>query len=217
VQRLRSYGQHCGLAHALEVVGERWALLIVRDLTLGPKRFTDLRLGLPRIPTNVLSSRLKELESAGVVRRRPLPRPASAVAYELTEYGEELEPIVLQLGRWGAKTLGEPKPEDIVTVDGVALALRATFRPQSAVGVRAGYEVHVGDVMVHARIDDGTLDTDGGPLPDADLVVTMPRITTLKPLLARELTPAEAVESGQVRLVGEMAEFERFVDVFGIS
>src|SRR5438105_14626994 len=101
----RTYGQFCGLARALELVGERWALLIVRDLLVGPKRFTDLRRGLPRIPTNVLSTRLKELEHNGIVRRRLLPRPASGVVYELTEHGRELEDIVLRLGLWGAATL----------------------------------------------------------------------------------------------------------------
>src|ERR671936_950820 len=113
--RRRSYGQFCGLARAVEVVGERWALLIVRDLLVGPKRFTDLRRGLPRIPTNVLAERLRELEYAGVVRRRLLPRPAGSVVYELTPYGQELEEAVLPLGRWGARALGEPRPDEIVT------------------------------------------------------------------------------------------------------
>src|SRR5437588_11310339 len=133
----RTYGQFCGLAHAMELVGERWALLVVRDLVLGPKRFGDLRRGLPRIPTNILSARLKELEAAGVVRRRLLPRPAAGVAYELTEYGRELEDVVLRLGLWGAKSLREPLPEDIVTTDSLVLALRATFRPEAARALRA--------------------------------------------------------------------------------
>lgn len=126
----RTYGQFCGLARALEIVGERWALLIVRDLAVGPKRFTDLRQGLPKIPTNVLSTRLKELEQSDVVRRRVLPRPAAAVVYELTEYGRGLEDIVIRLGRWGARTLGEPRQDEIVTPDSMIMALRATFRPE---------------------------------------------------------------------------------------
>lgn len=215
--RLRSYGQYCGLAHALEIVGERWAMLIVRDLVLGPKRFTDLRLGLPRIPTNVLSARLKELENAGVVRRRTLPRPSAAVAYELTEYGAELEDVVLRLGRWGARTLGEPGPEDIVTADGEVLALRATFRPEGAVGVRAGYQVRVADVVVHALVDDGTLTAGEGPLPEPDLVLEMDEMTALKPLLTGEIGPEDAVASGLVSVTGEMSEFRRFLAVFGVS
>src|SRR5688572_3869489 len=101
----RAYGQFCGVARAVEMVGERWAMLIVRDLLVSPKRYTDLREGLPRIPTNILSVRLKELEDAGVVRRRVLPRPSGSVVYALTDYGTELEDIVLALGRWGAKSL----------------------------------------------------------------------------------------------------------------
>ena len=100
----RTYGQSGGLAQALEIIGERWALLIVRDLLEGPRRFTDLRSGLPRIATNVLSARLKQLETAGVVRRRVLPRPDGSVVYELTDYGRELEDVVDSLARWGARS-----------------------------------------------------------------------------------------------------------------
>jgi DNA-binding HxlR family transcriptional regulator len=111
----RGYGQYCGLARALELVGERWALLIIRDLLVGPRRFTDLRRGLPRIPTNVLADRLKELERDGIVRRRILPRPASATVYELTPYGAQVEDAVMRLGMWGAQSLGEPSPDEIIT------------------------------------------------------------------------------------------------------
>src|SRR5690349_12444802 len=160
----RPYHQVCGLAHALELVGERWALLVVRDLVLGPKRFTDLRRGLPRIPTNILSARLKELEDAGIVRRRLLPRPAAGVAYELSEYGQELEDVVLRLGLWGARSLGNPRPEDIVTTDSLILALRATFSPEAAGDLRATYELRLGPVVVHASVDRGTLQAGEGPL-----------------------------------------------------
>ena len=140
--RLRSYGQYCGVAHALELVGERWALLIVRDLILGPKRFTDLRLGLPRIPTNVLTTRLKELEESGVIRRRALPRPTASVVYELTEYGLQLEDIVLRLGAWGVQSMGDPKPEDILTADGAVLALRTAVHPELlSASERIGYQL----------------------------------------------------------------------------
>src|SRR5437868_7024460 len=138
----RTYGQFCGLARALELVGERWALLIVRDLLVGPRRFTDLRHGLPRIPTNVLSERLKELEQGGVVRRRVLPRPAASVVYELTEYGGGLGGVVQRLGLWGAQSLGEPRPGEIMTTDSMIMALRTTFVPAAAEGVHLRYELH---------------------------------------------------------------------------
>src|SRR5882762_9131790 len=98
----RTYGDACGIARALDVVGERWALLVVRELLLGPKRFTDLRAGLPNVSPDVLSQRLRELESAGLVRRRKLAPPAGSRVYDLTDRGHQLEPVVLALGRWGS-------------------------------------------------------------------------------------------------------------------
>jgi DNA-binding HxlR family transcriptional regulator/putative sterol carrier protein len=209
----RTYGQYCGLAHALELVGHRWALLVVRDLILGPKRFTDLRQGLPRIPTNVLSQRLKELERAGVVRRRVLPRPSSAVVYELTDYGRGLEDVVLRLGLWGARAMGDPGAEDIVTADALRLALRATFRPEAARGRRATYELRLGEIVVHARVDDGNLEVGEGPLAGADL--TIESDLAIRPLLSGELSPDEAIASGRIRVTGDH-DLARFVEVFHI-
>jgi DNA-binding HxlR family transcriptional regulator/putative sterol carrier protein len=216
IQRVktRSYGKYCGLAHALELVGERWALVLVSDLIRGPKRFSDLQRGQPRIPSNVLSARLRELEDAGVVRRRVLPRPASGVGYELTEYGRELEDVVLRLGLWGAKTMTEPRPEDIVTADTVLLALRSTFQPEAARDLRVSYELRLGKTVVHAHVDDGTLAVDEGPLSEADLVLETD--LTLHPLLTGELDPGEAIKNGSVRITGKRELLERFVDVFHI-
>jgi DNA-binding HxlR family transcriptional regulator len=210
----RSYGQFCGLARALELVGERWALLVVRDLFCGPKRFTDLRRGLPRIPTNILSVRLRELEAAGVVRRRLLPRPAAGVVYELTEYGQELEEALLKLGLWGAKSLGEPQPEEVMTTDSLIMALRATFLPASARGLRAAYELRVGEIVIHARIDRGVLNVGEGPLSDADLVIEAG--PAIRAMMAGELSPGDAVESGTVRLTGDPDLLTRFAEVFQI-
>ena len=212
--RTRTYSQYCGLACALELVGERWALLIVRDLLLGPKRFTDLRRGLPRIPTNVLSSRLKELEEAGIVSRRILPRPSTGIVYELTECGRELEDVVLRLDLWGAKTMRQPRPEDTVNTDSVLLGLRALFQPEAARGLRASYELHLGGLVVHARIDRGSLEVGEGPLDDADLVLETD--FGLRAVLTGEVSPAEAVESGRIRLAGERDLLEPFVEMFRI-
>jgi DNA-binding HxlR family transcriptional regulator len=210
----RTYGQYCGIARALELVGERWALLVVRDLILGPKRFTDLHRGLPRIPSNVLSARLKELEEAGIVRRMVASRPASGIVYELTEYGRELEDLVLRFGLWGARSLGDPRPEDIVTADSLLLALRATFRPEAARGVRASYELRLGEIVLHARVDDGVLEVGEGPLQDADL--TLETDLTLRRLMCGELGPAEAVAGGKARVTGDPDLLERFVEIFQI-
>jgi DNA-binding HxlR family transcriptional regulator len=211
----RSYGQYCGLAHALEIVGERWALLIVRDLLVGPRRFTDLRRGLPRIPTNILSARLKELEAADVVRRRVLPRPAGSIVYELTEYGQQLEDVVMPLGRWGARTLTEPAPDDVVTPDSLTMALRTTFQPDAARGTHLGFELHVGDVVLHARVDDGSLEAGEGPLPDSDLVIEAG--PAIKALMADELTAAEAIDNGSVRVTGDPDLLIRFAEMFHIQ
>jgi DNA-binding HxlR family transcriptional regulator len=210
----RTYGQYCGFARALEVVGERWALLVIRDLTVGPKRFTDLRRGLPGIPTNILAARLKELELAGVVRRRVLPRPAASVVYELTEYGAELDEVVLRLGLWGSKMLGEPRAEEIVTVDSLIVALRTIFRPEAAIDLHVSYELRLGDIVLHARIDDGVLEAGAGPLAEPDLVIDTQ--LAIKGLMAGEISPAEAIEHGDVRLTGDPSLLDRFVEVFRI-
>lgn len=209
----RTYGQMCGLAHALEIVGERWALLIVRDLLVGPKRFTDLRNGLPKIPTNILSARLKELEQAGVIHRRLLPRPATTAVYELTEYGNELEDIVLRLGRWGAQCLGDPGPDEIITPDSLIMALRSTFRPEAARGQTATYELRTGDFFVNVSIDDGKLTVAPGELPGADLVIV--NGPGMKALMAGEVSPADAVASGEVEVSGDAERLAGFVAAFG--
>jgi len=211
----RSYGQFCGLARALEIVGERWALLIIRDLLVGHRRYTDLHRGLPKIPTNILSARLKELEAAGVVRRRILPRPESSIVYELTEYGAALEDVVLSLGRWGARSLGEQAPEDIVTVDSLIMALRSTFRPGPARGDRLSYELRFGDIVLHARVGDGGLTAAAGPLPDADLVIEAG--PGFRALLAGEIDPGQAIADGLVRLTGDPGLLHRFVEIFAIE
>ena len=129
----RSYGQYCGVTTAIELVSERWALLIIRDLLVGPRRYTDLKQGLPKIPTNILSARLKELQEGGVIRRVPLAR--CGLVYELTQHGRELEPIVLALGRWGFRSMGEPKDDEIVTADSLTMACE----PRSDQSSRQGH------------------------------------------------------------------------------
>ena len=214
IMSARRYGQFCGVTRALEIVGERWALLIVRDLLVSPKRFTDLRHGLPRIPTNILSTRLKELEEAGVVRRRVLPRPSGAVVYELTEYGQELDEIVMALGRWGAQRLGEPGPEDIVTEDSMIMAMRSTFHPEAAVGRNVRYQLCLGEVVVHMDIDNGNLVVGGGEAPDRDVVIEAG--PAIKALMAGEVSPDEALADGSVRVTGDPDLLKQFAETFHI-
>ena len=167
----RSYRQYCGVARALDFVGERWALLIVRELALGPKRFTDLRRGLPGVATNVLSLRLRQLERDGIVARRQLPPPAPAQVYELTEHGRDLVPIMLALGRWGASTMGPRTPEQAIRGEWLALALNAFFDAEAARGVTATIELDFEGDRFTVRIDDGRLEVNPGPNGPVDLEI----------------------------------------------
>lgn len=210
----RAYGQYCGLARAVEILGERWGLLIVRDLLVAPKRFTDLQRGLPGIPSNVLTTRLKELEQSGVVHRRVLPRPEGSIVYELTEYGRELEEAVIQIGRWGAKSLSDPRPDEVITADSMVMALRSTFRAEAANGIRASYELRLGDVVLNARVHDGTVAVAAGELPDADLSIEAG--PAIRALMAGEMAPEEAIASGAVRIKGKRQLLTRFAKIFRI-
>jgi DNA-binding HxlR family transcriptional regulator len=167
---VRTYGDRCGIARALDLVGERWALLVVRELLLGPKRFTDLREGLPNIGPDMLSQRLRELEASGVIRRRRLAPPAASQVYELTEWGRDLEPVVLGLGRWGSRA---PVPSDDAPLgaDAAMIALKTMFDPATADGLKAGYAVRLGDNEYDVRVSDGRLEIRRGApeRPDATI------------------------------------------------
>ncbi|MEI2778567.1 MAG: helix-turn-helix domain-containing protein [Tetrasphaera sp.] len=218
--RERDYGQYCGLARALDVVGERWALLIVRDLLSGPRRFGELQNGLPRIPSNVLTNRLKHLEAAGVVERVVLPAPARGTAYALTGDGRALEETLVALGRWGALRLGEPRPGEIVTAESFAMALRTTFRPDPVSDpVTSGaddapitYEIHLGDLVTHATVRAAQVIAGTGPAAHADLVIhTGPRI---KEVMAGEVSPSEALRTGLAVIHGPRRLWTRFARTF---
>jgi len=209
----REYGQYSGIARAVEVVGERWALLIVRDLLVGPRRYGELAAGLPRIPSNVLAARLKELQAAGVLRRAPRSR---VVVYELTPYGRELEPVVLALGAWGLKVLDEPREEQVVTPDSMTVDLRTAFRPDVAAGLPGtAYAAHVGATELLVRVDGPTLDvTRGGG--SADLAFAAgPGILRV---MAGGLTPARAIATGAVEVLhGRGDLLDRFARTFSAA
>lgn len=222
----RSYGQYCGVTTAVELIGERWAMLIVRDLLVGPRRYTDLKQGLPKIPTNILSTRLKELQEGGVVRRVPLMN--CGLVYELTPYGRQLEPVVLALGRWGFAQMGEPGPDDVVTADSLTMALRTAFRPDAAAGLPAAdYELHVGDVALRVQVEDATLRIAqlappappiGGahPVGEPDLVFAAG--PGIRRVISGELTPAAAIDEDVLSVVaGDRHLLERFAATFHID
>jgi DNA-binding HxlR family transcriptional regulator len=204
---MRTYGDRCGIARALDVVGERWALLVVRELLLGGKRFTDLRAGLPNIGPDVLSQRLRELEGSGVVARRKLPPPAAAQVYELTDRGRELEPVVLGLGRWGSRA-PVPSADAPLGADAAMIALKTMFDPAAADGLTARYEVRLGEERYDARVADRRLEIRRGTPEDADAVIdTDP--ATLATVLWHDRPATE------LRVEGSRDAVTRFLTLFG--
>lgn len=209
----RSYRQHCAVARALDVIGERWTLLVVRELLLGPRRYKDLLDGLSGIGTNLLAARLRELKAAGLVRRRTLPPPAGSTVYELTTLGQGLRPALLELGRWGATFLGRPTGSDEMRPGWYVVSMLASVRPAAAEGLDASYELRIDDEVFHIRLRDGEA-TIGQVPPDApDLVVTAD-LETFLVLLSGDLAPTEGLEGGRVETEGDPATFVRFVEIF---
>ena len=209
----RTYGDGCAIARALDLVGERWALLVVRELLLGPKRYTDLRRGLPNASPNVLSERLRELESAGVVRRRKLPPPASSRVYELTDWGLELEETVMSLGRWGARSPTPPSDAVIQSADSVILALRARFDPGAANGLRASYELRLGEDRFRIEVGDDEIEAARGGADHPDATIDTDS-DTLGAVLWADRSLAEAQRSGTLTIEGDKAAVQRFVRLF---
>jgi DNA-binding HxlR family transcriptional regulator len=211
----RTYDDGCAAAHALDLVGERWALLVVRELLLGPKRFTDLRAGLPGVSPNVLAQRLRKLEGAGVVRRRKLPPPAASRIYELTDWGEELEPVVISLGRWGARSPLRPR-DAALGVDSLVLSLRTMFDPRAAKGIKASYELRLGEDVFRAEVADDRFkisrgNAGGAERPDATIEADP---ATLAALIYGGRKLPEALRSGEVEIGGNAEAAERFLTLF---
>jgi DNA-binding HxlR family transcriptional regulator len=209
----RDYGQYDGITRALEIVGERWALLIVRDLLVGPRRYGELAAGLPRVPSNILAARLKDLQAAGVIRRAPRSR---VIVYELTPYGRELEPAVLALGAWGFKALGEPREDQVITPDAMTMSLRTAFRPHVAAELPAtAYAGRFGAAELLVRVDGSTLDVTRGAGP-ADLAFAAgPGIHRI---ITGELAPDRAISTGVVEVLRGPGELlDRFATTFRLA
>jgi len=208
----RTYGDSCGIARALDIVGERWALLVVRELILGPKRFTDLREGLPRLGPDMLAQRLRDLEEAGVVRRRTLPAPAASRVYELTEWGADLEPVLLELGRWGSRVRLPDQPPPL-GVDAAILALETTFDPASAVGVNESYEIRLGDQRFSLTVTGGRLRISRGEGGDAAVSIDTDTVT-LAAVAFHGRPLQDAMELGDAHVHGDPAAAERLLTLF---
>jgi DNA-binding HxlR family transcriptional regulator len=209
---MRTYGDLCGIARALDVVGERWALLVVRELILGPKRFTDLRAGLPHVGPDVLAQRLRELEAAGLLRRRTLAPPAGSRVYELTDRGRALEPVLIELGRWGTFApvpAGDPR----LGVDSTMIALRTLFDAGVAGDLAATYEVRLGDQVFRAEVKDGEFSLSRGEAPDAHATISSDPMT-LAGVLWEGYSRADAERAGDLAVEGDRRAAARFLKLF---
>ncbi len=209
----RSYNEYCAVARGMDVIGERWTLLLVRELLLGPKRYKDLLTGLPGIGTNLLAARLRELEAWGLVRRGVLPPPAGSAVYELTDAGQELEPVMAAIGRWGFRFMDAPRATDTLVPSAYFVALRASFRPEAAAGLKQRFELRVGGRVFEVRVEDGRCTTREGRTSDPDVVLAM-EVETLNALLFNQMSADEAIAQRRVQLEGDPAALNTFISVF---
>jgi DNA-binding HxlR family transcriptional regulator len=213
----KRYDQYCPVCHALGLVGERWALLIVRELLRGPKRYTDLVEGMPGIGTNILAARLRELEQGGILRKRKLPPPAASTVYELTEYGAELEEPLYALARWGARSLPPPSRKDEFYPEWGLNAFAALLNEEVARGLTESYVLRVDDDAYTVRLVEGHLDIEAGASEGVDLDAALNQKTFFG-LASRELVPSDALAAGAVKLeAGDPETLERFFRVFNFA
>jgi DNA-binding HxlR family transcriptional regulator len=208
----RTYDQYCPVARALELVGERWTLLVARELLLGPRRFTDLMGGLPGVSANVLASRLKDLEQEGMVARRTLPAPAASAVYELTDHAAGLVSVLAAMADWGMTMLGEPRRSDEVRGEWIVLGLAVTA---SAPEVTEGttYELHSDGEVLHVEVHGGNLQPHQGPADDPDAVLSLDA-ATLAELALGHLEIDGALSTGRVTIEGDEHAARRLLTSF---
>lgn len=208
----RRYDDGCGTAHALDLIGERWALLVMRELMLGPKRFSDIRADLPAISANTLSQRLEGLEQAGLVLREQLPPPASGQVYGLTEWGYESKPVMGALGRWAVRSPGHDPSQHFSAVS-LILSFQAMGQPGIARDLDATIAFRLGRETYRVRLKDGAVDAARGPAEGADLVFTGAPAAIAAAVYGG--VPLAALEKdGQLAIAGDRALAERFVTLF---
>jgi DNA-binding HxlR family transcriptional regulator len=208
----RSYDDACGAAHALDLVGERWALLVMRELIFGPKRFSDLRADLPGVSANVLTQRLERLEEIGVVVRRKLPLPAASHVYELTPWGLEIEPVFGVLGRWAARS---PLHDATLPLSAASLMLsfKTMFDPGRAKGLKARIGFHIGEETFLLRIRGERCDAARDSLERAD-VIFKGSARNIAAAVYGGVSLAELERQNALRVDGDHALAERFVGLF---
>ncbi len=210
--RSRRYHDACGAAHGLDLVGERWALLVIRELMMGPRRFSDLRKDLCGLSANVLTQRLEGLEASGVIQRRKLPPPASVQVYELTEWGYEIEPVFMVLGRWAARS---PQHDPTLPISAVSTmqSFKTMFDPARALDAKMRLGFVLGEDRMVVTVADGIIDARRGEVEACDVVVRAPAQVIAAAVYGK--VPLEALEGeGTMAIEGDQATFARFVDFF---
>jgi len=214
---MKRYAQYCAVARALDLVGERWTLLVVRSLLLGPQRYSDLREALPGIATDLLTARLRMLEDAGCVRRRRLPRPASVTVYELTDDGWQLGPVVLALARLGVTQLGPPAADDAVNADALVLLLRASFRAEIARrDPGPSYQLELDGEIYTVEVHAAWAETRRGPIPDPACTLRSDA-RTLAEILSGAVAAEAAIVDGRLGLDGPAGELDGFLATFSFA
>ncbi|WP_303718881.1 winged helix-turn-helix transcriptional regulator [Brevundimonas naejangsanensis] len=210
--RSRRYHDACGAAHGLDLVGERWALLVIRELMMGPRRFSDLRKDLCGLSANVLTQRLEGLEASGVLQRRKLPPPASVQVYELTDWGYEIEPVFMVLGRWAARS---PQHDPTLPISAVSImqSFKTMFDPARALDAKMRLGFVLGEDRMVVTVADGFIDAQRGEVEACDVVVRAPAQVVAAAVYGK--VPLEALEGeGTMAIEGDQATFARFVDFF---
>ena len=208
----RTYSDGCAVAHSLDLIGERWALLVVRELVFGPKRFTDLRAGIPHGSASMLAQRLRELEDVGIVARRKLGPPSGTRVYELTAWGEELRPVLQALGRWGARSPFMQHDAEI-SADSLMLALETLFDPTAALGLDANLAVGIGDDGFRVRLVDQGIHVERGRPDRADATLDGDP-AALSSVIWEGRRIDDAVRAGDLEVEGDLALVQRFVRLF---
>lgn len=209
----RSYNQYCAVARGLDLIGDRWTLLLVRELVLGPKRYGDLLAASPGIGTNLLADRLREMEAQGLVERVTLPPPAGSTVYRLTEAGGELETVVRAIGRWGARFMGPRRADERLSPGAYFVAIRERFRPERAAGLHEAYEFRVDGRVFEVRVDHGTCTTSEGSANAPVAVFTM-RAEALNQFFLGQVTATQAIADRSVQVTGDSGALARFQEVF---
>ena len=211
--RSTRHHQFCALARTLDVAGDRWTLLVVRELAPGPRRFTDLLDGLSGVSRNLLTERLRDLEGAGLIARRELPPPAARQVYELTDDGRDLAVAMAPLIAWGARRLGEREPGESFRARWPAVGMAGLADREAARGVREAYEYRVGESAFHFTVDDGAIELRDGRAPDPAVTLTTDE-ETWAAVASGRLAASAAAAAGTLNVTGDPAAAKRLRRIF---